>query len=97
MTMSFDTMSFSNQTRNWKSVDRLLYLLVIQSREQCDTVLIMKQEMLVVASAEEQENDIRTTTEDDQQQLRNLVIVIYFRSGGSISCLNTQHETWNSN
>ncbi|KZV36294.1 hypothetical protein F511_18709 [Dorcoceras hygrometricum] len=55
--------------------------------------------VLVVASAEdkEQENDIRTVTEDDQQQLRNLVIVIYFRSGGSISCLNTQHDTWNSN
>ncbi|KZV06976.1 hypothetical protein F511_45543 [Dorcoceras hygrometricum] len=52
---------------------------------------------LVVASAEEQENDIRTATEDDQQQLRNLFIIIHFRSGGSISCLNTQHDTWNSN
>ncbi|KZV55946.1 hypothetical protein F511_10264 [Dorcoceras hygrometricum] len=52
---------------------------------------------LVVASAEEQENDIRTAPEDDQQQLRNLFIVIHFRSGGSISCLNIQHDTWNSN
>ncbi|KZV19728.1 hypothetical protein F511_35374 [Dorcoceras hygrometricum] len=52
---------------------------------------------LVVASAEEHENDIRTATEDDQQQLRNLFIVIHFRSGGSISWLNTQHDTWNSN
>ncbi|KZV14264.1 dihydrolipoyl dehydrogenase 2, chloroplastic-like [Dorcoceras hygrometricum] len=42
-------------------------------------------------------NDIRTATEDDQQQLRNLFIVIHLRSGGSISCLNTQHDTWNSN
>ncbi|KZV29100.1 hypothetical protein F511_06595 [Dorcoceras hygrometricum] len=48
---------------------------------------------LVVASAEEQENDIRTATEEDQQQFRNLFIVIQFRSGGSISCLNTQHDT----
>ncbi|KZV20579.1 hypothetical protein F511_30922 [Dorcoceras hygrometricum] len=59
----------------------------------CDWLL----PQLVIASAEEQENDIRTATEYDQQQLRNLFIVIHFRSGGSISCLNTQHDTWNSN
>ncbi|KZV24688.1 hypothetical protein F511_21897 [Dorcoceras hygrometricum] len=41
----------------------------------------------------EQENDIRTATEEDQQQLRNLFTIIHFRSGGSISCLNTQHDT----
>ncbi|KZV36945.1 hypothetical protein F511_19116 [Dorcoceras hygrometricum] len=29
MTMSLDTMSFRNQARNWKSVDRLLYLLLV--------------------------------------------------------------------
>ncbi|KZV44809.1 hypothetical protein F511_09852 [Dorcoceras hygrometricum] len=52
---------------------------------------------LVVASAEWQESDIRTATEEDQQQLRNLFTVIHFRSGGSLSCLNTQHDTWNSN
>ncbi|KZV35986.1 hypothetical protein F511_33672 [Dorcoceras hygrometricum] len=77
MTMRLDAMSFSNQARTWKSVDSLMYLL------------------LVVASAEDQENDIGIATEDDQQQLRNLFIVIHFRNGGSISCLNTQHDTWN--
>ncbi|KZV52643.1 DNA topoisomerase 3-alpha-like [Dorcoceras hygrometricum] len=56
----------------------------------CDWLLLQ----LVVASAEEQENDIRIATEDDQQQLRNLFIVIHLLSGGSISCLNTQHDTW---
>ncbi|KZV33702.1 hypothetical protein F511_31054 [Dorcoceras hygrometricum] len=45
----------------------------------------------------QENNDIRTATEDDQQQLRNLFIVIHLRSGGSISCLNTQHDTWTSN
>ncbi|KZV30772.1 hypothetical protein F511_40698 [Dorcoceras hygrometricum] len=42
-------------------------------------------------------NNIRTASEDDEQQLRNLFIVIHPRSGGSISCLNTQRDTWNSN
>ncbi|KZV39522.1 hypothetical protein F511_37263 [Dorcoceras hygrometricum] len=42
-------------------------------------------------------NDIRTATENDQQQLRNLFIVIHLLSGENISCLNTQHDTWNSN
>ncbi|KZV46689.1 hypothetical protein F511_38673 [Dorcoceras hygrometricum] len=52
---------------------------------------------LIVASAEEQENDIRIATEEDQQKLRSLFIVIHFQSGGSISYVNTQHDTWNSN
>ncbi|KZV45065.1 hypothetical protein F511_12663 [Dorcoceras hygrometricum] len=63
-----------------------MYLLVI------DVYLLVRE--LVVASAEEQVNDIRTATKEDQRQLKNLFIVIHFRSGGSISCLNTQHNTY---
>ncbi|KZV55625.1 hypothetical protein F511_32200 [Dorcoceras hygrometricum] len=72
--------------------DIVLNFEVLRLNSCCDWLLL-----LVVASTEEQENDIRTATEEDQQQLRNLVTVIHFRSGGSISCLNTQHDTWNSN
>ncbi|KZV16749.1 hypothetical protein F511_41645 [Dorcoceras hygrometricum] len=76
---------------NWNDI--VLSFEVLRLNLCCDWFLLQ----LVVASAEEQENDIRTATEEDQQQLKNLFIVIHFRSDGSISCLNTQHDTWNSN
>ncbi|KZV51312.1 hypothetical protein F511_07503 [Dorcoceras hygrometricum] len=72
--------------------DIVLNFKVLRLNSCCDWLLL-----LVVAATEEQENDIRTATEEDKQQLRNLFTVIHFRSGGSISCLNTQHDTWNSN
>ncbi|KZV55992.1 hypothetical protein F511_12050 [Dorcoceras hygrometricum] len=72
--------------------DIVFNIEVLRLNSCCDWLLL-----LVVASTEEQENDIRTATKEDQQQLRNLFTVIHFRSGGSISCLNTQHDTWNSN
>ncbi|KZV30045.1 phytosulfokine receptor 1-like [Dorcoceras hygrometricum] len=78
--------------------DVVLHELATSEELEISRVLMYRliDDDLVVASAEEQENNIRTAIEDDRQQLRNLFIVIHFRSGGSISCLNTQHDTWNS-
>ncbi|KZV18053.1 hypothetical protein F511_32359 [Dorcoceras hygrometricum] len=96
--MSLDTMSFNNQTRNWKSVERICRWN--KSATSCWFLLIEvvpADDSWLLRLLKNKRFDIRTATEDDQQQLKNMFIVIHFRSGGSISCLNTQHGTWNSN
>ncbi|KZV24590.1 hypothetical protein F511_11827 [Dorcoceras hygrometricum] len=74
---------------NDKQIPQLL--LIVLSR--CSNIVVLQQTQQPAIVS----NNSRTANEDDEQQLRNLFIVIHLRSGGSISWLNTQHDTWNSN